>query len=103
MVGTDNDRVSLTGRISARGEEALGELAQALLENPVFNQALQAAFGARDRALSAQRSAMEALNLPTAESIERLERRVRSLSERLERLEDDVDRINRSEPHSEAR
>ena len=27
--------------IRARGEEAIGDLAQALLENPVFNQALR--------------------------------------------------------------
>jgi hypothetical protein len=103
MLNAEHDRASLAGRISARGEEALGELAQALLENPFFNQALQAAFGARERALSAQRTAMEALNLPTAESIDRLERRIRSLNERLERLEDDVDRLSRVEQRSGVR
>jgi hypothetical protein len=89
--------------MSARGEEALGELAQALLENPFFNQMLQVAFGARDRAMAVQRTAMEAMNVPTTESIDRLERRIRSLNERLERLEDDFDRLSRLEERSEAR
>ncbi|MSO42216.1 MAG: hypothetical protein EXQ70_10060 [Solirubrobacterales bacterium] len=85
----------LRGRISSRGEEALGELAQVLLENPVFNQALQAAFGARERATSAGAHAMRNLNLPTAGEVERLERRLRSLSDRLEAVEDSLDGLAR--------
>jgi chromosome segregation ATPase len=88
----------LRERLSARGEEAIGEVADALLENPYFNQALQAAFGARDRALGAQRAAMDALNLPSADEIDRLNRRVRSLSERLERIEDAIDRLEERLP-----
>ena len=78
-------------RLSARGTDAIGDLAQALLDNPYLNQALHAAFGARDKAAGAQRVAMEALNLPTADEIARLDRRVRKLSDRLESLEDAVD------------
>jgi len=33
----------------ARGEEALGELAQALIDNPLFNRTLGQAFGAGER------------------------------------------------------
>jgi predicted transcriptional regulator len=79
--------------IRARGEEAVGELAQALLENPVFNSALSRALGAGERAVHAQRSAMEALNFASASDIERLEQRLRSLSGRLEELEDRVDEL----------
>jgi chromosome segregation ATPase len=79
----------------SRSEQAIGDLAQALLENPVFNQAISAAFGARDKALEAQQAAMGALNLPSASEVERLERRLRSLSERLEAVEEQVDRVGR--------
>ena len=77
--------------IRARGEEAEGELAQALVENPLFNTALSRALGAGERAASAQRSALGALNLASASDIERVEQRLRSLSGRLESLEDRID------------
>jgi uncharacterized Ntn-hydrolase superfamily protein len=82
------------GGLRARGEEALGDLAQALLENPLFNQALTAALGAGERAAQAQRSAMGALNIPAASELERLEQRLRSLSNRLESVEDRVDDLS---------
>ena len=50
--------------LRARGEEALSDLAQALLENPLFGQAMTTAIGAGERAAHAQRSAMGALNIP---------------------------------------
>jgi hypothetical protein len=81
--------------IRERGEEAIGEVAQALLENPVFNQALATALGAGERALQAQRSAMGALNLPSAADVERLERRLRAISERVEEIEDRLDDMAR--------
>ena len=77
--------------IRARGEEALGDLAQALLENPLFSQAVSTAIGAGERAANAQRSAMGALNIPAATDFERLEQRMRSLSARLEAVEDQLD------------
>ena len=79
------------GGIRARGEEAVGELAQALIENPLFNGALARALGAGERAASAQRSAMGALNLASISDVERLEHRLRSLSGRLEAVEDRLD------------
>ena len=79
--------------LRARGEEAVGELAQALLENPLFNSALGHALGAGEAAASAQRSAMGALNLASASDIERLEQRLRSLSGRLEEIEDRLDEV----------
>jgi chromosome segregation ATPase len=79
--------------LRARSEQAIGELAQALLDSQVLENALAAAFGAREKALEAQQAAMAALNLPSAGEVERLERRVRSLSRRLEEVEDQVDRV----------
>lgn len=78
-----------------RSEQAIGELAQALLDSQVLENALAAAFGAREKAVEAQQAAMSALNLPSAGDLERLERRVRSLSQRLEEVEDQLDRVSR--------
>jgi chromosome segregation ATPase len=77
--------------IRAKGEEALSDLADALLDNPVFNQAVSRALGAGERAAQAQRSALSAVGLPAAADFERLERRLRSLSTRLEEIEDRLD------------
>jgi chromosome segregation ATPase len=87
----DQDQESLR----ARSEQAIGELAQALLDSQVLENALHAAFGAREKAIEAQQAAMSALNLPAASDVERLERRLRSLSRRLEEVEDELDRVNR--------
>jgi chromosome segregation ATPase len=78
----------------ARGEEALGDLADALLDNPVFGEALSRALGAGERAVQAQRSAMSAVGVPAAADLERLERRLRSLSDRLEEVEDRLDELS---------
>jgi len=75
-------------RVSSHGEGALGELAQALLDNPWFNQAIHVALEARERASQAGVSAMRNLNLPTGADLDRLGRRLRSMSERLEGVED---------------
>jgi hypothetical protein len=83
------------GRGSSLRDEALGELTQFLLDNPWINQALQVAFGARERASAASASAMRNLNLPTAGDVERLTRRVRAYSERLEGVEDKLDELSR--------
>ena len=77
--------------IRARGEEALGDLAQALLENPLFSQALGRALGAGEKAVQAQKSALGAFDVASAGDLERLVKRIRSLSERVEELEDTVD------------
>jgi predicted nucleic acid-binding Zn-ribbon protein len=76
-----------------QGEEAIGKLAQELLDNPVVNNALSAAFETRERAMRAQEAAMGALNLPSASDLERLTRRLRSVSQRLEGIEDGLDRV----------
>ncbi len=84
------------GGIRAKGEEALGELAEALLDNPVFSQAVSRALGAGERAAQAQRSAMSAVGVPASADVERVERRVRSLSTRLEEIEDRLDELAES-------
>ena len=81
--------------LRARSEQVIGEVAQALLDSQVLENAVAAAFGAREKALEAQQAAMSALNLPSAGDLERLERRVRSLSHRLEEVEDQIDRVAR--------
>jgi chromosome segregation ATPase len=81
--------------LRARSEQAIGEIAQALIDSPHLHSALQAAFGAREKAIEAQHAALSALNLPTAGDVERLERRVRSFSQRLEDIEEQVDDLSR--------
>src|SRR3954451_7685907 len=84
----------LRDRLARQGEDALGKLAQDLLDNPLVHGALARAFEAREKAVQAQEVAMGALNLPSAADLERLTRRVRSLSQRLEGIEDGVDRLD---------
>ena len=84
----------LRERLAQRGEDALGKIAQDLLENPIINGAIARAFEAREKAAQAQEVAFGALNIPSAADMERLTRRVRSLSQRLEGIEDGVDRLD---------
>lgn len=79
----------------SRSEGALGDLAQLLVDNPWMKQALQMAFGARERASQAGASAIRNLNLPTGDDVDRLVRRLRAVSERLEVVEDTLDRVTR--------
>jgi chromosome segregation ATPase len=81
--------------LRARAEQALGELTQALVDNPTLHDAITAALGAREKALEAQQAAMSALNLPSATDVERLERRLRSFSQRLEDVEEAIDDLSR--------
>jgi CRP-like cAMP-binding protein len=84
----------LRHRVTRQGEEALGKLAQDLLENPLVTRAVSAAFETREKASRAQELAMGALNLPSASDLERLTRRLRSVSQRLEAIEDGLDRLD---------
>src|SRR3954468_22079448 len=95
----------LKDRLARQGEDALGKLAQDLLENPLVNSAITRAFSARERAGQAQEAALGAFHLPTAAAVgafntptaadvERLTRRLRSVSQRLEGIEDGVDRLD---------
>src|SRR5438445_106756 len=88
-----SDEKGLRGRVTRQGEEAIGKVAQGMLENPMVNRALSAAFETRQRATRAQELAMGALNLPSAGDLERLTRRLRSVSQRLETIEDGLDRV----------
>jgi predicted nucleic acid-binding Zn-ribbon protein len=89
------DAKGLRERLSTQGEQALGKLAQDLLDNPLVSTALTRAFDARERAVQAQEAAMGALNIPSAADIERLTRRLRSVAQRLEGIEDSLDRLDR--------
>jgi septal ring factor EnvC (AmiA/AmiB activator) len=87
------DQKGFRERMTRQGEEAIGKLAQELLENPLVSGALAAALETRERAMRAQELALSALNLPSASDLERLTRRLRSVSQRLEGLEDALDRV----------
>lgn len=95
LMSVENDYKDDQDGLRARSEQAIGELAQALLDSNVLENAVAAAFGAREKALEAQHAAMTALNLPSAGDLERLERRLRSLSQRLDEVEDEIDRVTR--------
>jgi chromosome segregation ATPase len=90
----DSAPSGLRDRIARQGEDALGKLAQELLENPLVNSALSRAFEARERATQAQEAALGALNIPSAADVERLTRRLRSVSQRMEGIEEAVDRLD---------
>jgi uncharacterized protein Yka (UPF0111/DUF47 family) len=81
--------------LRARSEQAITELAQALLDSQVLENAVAAAFGAREKALEAQHAAMAALDVASASDVERVERRLRSISQRLDDVEDQMDRVAR--------
>lgn len=91
----DDDVQDEQDGLRARSEQAIGELAQALIDNPTLHNAISAAFGAREKAIEAQQAAMSALNLPSASDVERLERRLRSVSQRLEEVEEQIDQLSR--------
>ena len=91
----ETGNANLRDRLARSGEDALGKLAQDLLENPLVTGAISRAFDAREKATAAQETAMSALNLPSAADLERLTRRLRSVSQRLEGIEDGVDRLDR--------
>ncbi len=88
------DDEGIRGRVTRQSEEAIGKVTQGMLENPVVNRALSAAFETRQRATRAQEVAMGALNLPSAGDLERLTRRLRGVSQRLEAIEDGLDRLD---------
>ena len=90
----DDTQSGLRDRIARQGEDALGKIAQELLENPLVNSAIAKAFEARERAVQAQETAMGALNIPSAADVERLTRRLRSVSQRMEGIEEAVDRLD---------
>jgi hypothetical protein len=93
---TDNATANagLRGRLQRSGEDALGRLAQDLLDNRLVHGAISTAMGAREKAAQAQEVAMGALSIPSTGDIARLTRRVRAVSQRLEGVEDGIDRLD---------
>lgn len=85
----------LRERLSSQAEDAIGRLADDLLENPLINSALQGAFSAREKVAQAQETAMEALNLPSASHLDKLARKLRAISQRLDEIEDGVEKLDR--------
>ena len=54
----------LRDKLARSSEDALGKIAQDLLENQFVNSAISRAFEARERAVQVQEAAMGALNIP---------------------------------------
>jgi hypothetical protein len=96
MSDTGNVAKSLRDRLGGNADDRLGRALSELLENPLLTGAIGRAFDAREKAAQAQEVAMGALNLPSAQDIERLTRRLRAVSHRLEGIEDGVDRLDRA-------
>jgi chromosome segregation ATPase len=92
MAEPDQDE-SLVDRLSRQGEEALGKIAEELIDNPIVSGAIARALDAREKAVLAQEATLGALNIPSAADVERVTRRLRSLSQRLEGIEDGIDRL----------
>ena len=90
----DEGSEGIRDRVTRSGEDAIGRLAQEMLDNPVVSGALARAFEAREKASQAHGVAMGALNLPSANDVERLTRRIRSLGQRLDGIEDSVDAVS---------
>jgi hypothetical protein len=90
-----DDPEGIRDRIASGGADAIGDLARALIDSPVFKEALGAASSASEQAQRAQRAAMSAVGLPSSDEVSRLERRMRSLSDRLESVEDQLDSVAR--------
>ncbi len=89
--GAEDDS-GVRARMQKQAEDAIGRIADELLENPLFNSALSGASSARAKVALAQQQAMGALNLPSASDLDKLERRIRSISYRLDEVEDTVER-----------
>ena len=85
----------LRERLSGQAEDAIGRLANDLLENPVINSALDRALGAREKVAQVQENAMEALNIPSASNLDKVAKRLRKVSERLNEVEDAVVNLDR--------
>jgi hypothetical protein len=84
-------------RLVETGEERVGKLAQALLSNERFVGALQ---GLIQRTLSAKgmldkslRTALGAMNLPSAEDVESLRRKVADIEAMLGRIEEKLGQL----------
>ncbi len=92
--GTEQNNDSLRERITGRGEEAIGKLANELLGNPLVSNTIQGVMEATEKVSQAQDVAMGAFNLPKAADVDKLQRRLRSLSQRLEGVEDGIDKID---------
>jgi len=68
----DDDGMADADGLRARSEQAIGEIAQALIDSPTLHS-----------------------DLPSAGDVERLERRIRSFSQRLEDVEEQLDDLSR--------
>lgn len=86
-----SDQDGVRDRIRTAGEQAVTGIAGIVISSPFFGQAVSAAAAARDKAIEAEESVRELLNLSSKDEAERLERRLRVLSNRLEETEDRLD------------
>ncbi len=81
-------------RVTRQGEEAVGWLAQEVLDNDAVHVAVKGVVDAGQRVFRARESVFGVLDLSSASDLQKLTRRLRSVSQRLEDVEDGVDGLS---------
>ena len=66
------DEAGIRDKVQSPNEKAAADLAQAVISNPAFGQAVSAAVAARNLAGGAQKAAMDALNVSSQDEADRL-------------------------------
>ncbi len=81
-------------RVTRQGEEAVGWLAQEVIDNDAVQGAVKGVVDAGQRVFRARESVFGMLDLSSASDLQKLTRRMRSVSQRLEDVEDGVDGLS---------
>ncbi len=81
-------------QIQRQGEDAVGWLAQEVLDNQVLKGAVQGVTDAGQKVFEAREMVFGVLDLSSASETQKLIRRLRSVSQRLEDVEDGFDRLS---------
>ncbi len=81
-------------RIQRQGEDAVGWLAQEVLDNQVVKGAVQGVTDAGQKVFETREMFFGVLDLSSASEMQKLTRRLRSISQRLEDVEDGFDRLS---------
>jgi hypothetical protein len=77
----------LVDRLAASGQDAVNQVSNELMSNPVTAAAIARAGEAKSRMDQASTGALNALNLPSATDLEEVSSRVRAIATRAERME----------------
>ena len=89
-----NDSNGWRDQIQRQGEDAVGWLAQEMLDNQIVKGAVQGVTDAGQKVFEAREMVFGVLDLSSASETQELIRRLRSVSQRLEDVEDGFDRLS---------